>query len=1350
MKVMKERNRKMDSFINRRDLLSVLGLGFTLLGASAIHGSEEAPKEEAPKEAAALPGVEVSKLAENVRIVAGLEKNNVWKFDENGNLPTSPTGSASIFRTGGALGISGSAELINVVFNEENYDTYKDFLAGVAPLSEATKNSVKDSIDPVDGKGAPGTIKEGEKDSEASQGYVHAAVTTLQAACNELAAIKYVNIMSGITIGTADKKNGVIATTEEISDVALKAIQAAFAEAATGHKFADADAAVNALKSLKSATGTEAITIADGIEITPQESGETTADKIKATATALETALGEGELEEITKPELAVPIKLAAKYAQDAKDLETALTAAVNAVEEAKGKESSPAQLTEARAKLRTLLDTYREKLAAIGEDLSNVKDALKNPLGAVPSGAYIAATLEAKLNGWLSDGSAAGALFTIAPTTESEANRTYVRQISVQNLTKVLDLGGKVGTFIVINTANMKAGDTSLIPFENFGFESDDVKNISIGDIAFVSTLDKDLTLSLMNALRKKNSDGTFSGGATVTVNAPTLGTEAISKFLTLSLFRYEAKEGTDPDFKFSQPVRVKQVLLGTPDTFVGRPTKNDKAQDIPLGNQSVYSEFERGLQANGISVHGHSQLKVTGENLVLGGNVVFGPKAQLTLFLGSGGAVQPLITSASTGGAFLLGTDNAMNLASNVKFVIVANEKNGLHNYIVLEGGNESTPIEFNLRGKKLAVGPSVPLSGLETFNGDSQTQLFLIKEGSVVKISGNSTGGAAGTLSIDGELDENTAKKISLIRMEKGAELTLDPIILDGGKFNAPVTLGKHSTLRLLDRDSVTFKKNNLVFGNDSRIEIVLTGEAKTGDNEVLVWLEGDLIPAEEGDSLSFAIDDGKILQEKGIFAVGDILKKYKSGETKLSINFGSNPNKSAILQKLQTAFSNNFLIGGLDFDFEKGSMDFANVVVPESLEDFFSENFTFAYVSDDLKRLLEEGALKSEKERLEIVNGMLRYVWDKELKEEEKSAIFAAFSKTTTEEKNRATLTLINAARETIYSEMGLLPMGDKHYNIWFSGFGDSSRNGFSETYKTNCDIFGFVLGADMRVNDQFLVGLAAGYGKGKLKFRGDYSLEEEDGSKGKCDLKSYFGGVYGMWDGFVDDLNIKFSLLGGQGKYNEDFVLPTLSEDMDMEGSEDESKGRWISGNIDFTYKHWNLNGLNVGPWLGLSVATVHQRSNDASMGGTPDENNEGKDDENTAVEKESFSYNRHVGSSDRRSIETTFGIAADYAFNSGTLEVAMGYKHDFRHLKGGDITISKIDRDENLMSNPNLKTAEQVEFSASGIETGKNVFVAKVAWDMKLGDFGLSIGGHGQVGNHFRDIAGSITASYSF
>jgi hypothetical protein len=57
---------------------------------------------------------------------------------------------------------------------------------------------------------------------------------------------------------------------------------------------------------------------------------------------------------------------------------------------------------------------------------------------------------------------------------------------------------------------------------------------------------------------------------------------------------------------------------------------------------------------------------------------------------------------------------------------------------------------------------------------------------------------------------------------------------------------------------------------------------------------------------------------------------------------------------------------------------------------------------------------------------------------------------------------------------------------------------------------------------------------------------------------------------------------------------------------------------------------------------------------------------------------------------------------------------------------------------------------EFFKFDASNVNTRKDSFVAKAAWNMKFGEFGLSLGGHGQFDNHFRDIAGSMTGSYSF
>jgi outer membrane autotransporter protein len=665
----------------------------------------------------------------------------------------------------------------------------------------------------------------------------------------------------------------------------------------------------------------------------------------------------------------------------------------------------------------------------------------------------------------------------------------------------------------------------------------------------------------------------------------------------------------------------------------------------------------------------------------------------------------------------------NDVVNENANVSFRIVQ-YGGSYHNYIVIDGGEKNNPCEIKLNGCTLTLADTDEDGGrvLEKINTQDSSQLILVKEKSFAKIIGSDDPGNPGCLALD--LHGDHAKKVALIRLENDASIVLDPLNIEAGEHDA-IIAGNNNKILFLDTDPVTLK-GNITGGSGLTFVFMLSNdEKKSKADTIFDWKSGKLaIP--EGAKVNFAIDTAFDSIRGGRKRMQDFLNAYKQAHPAIKfINLADNAaNKVAILAALSLEITGH-LIDGVKL----AKDDDGNIIVnlenaaTASLEKLLGG--VAPYLSDSFAKLLENAYENGNQTVIE--RGILEYLNLNEAR------VLPAFSKTTTEEKNRMTLTLINSIRETVYSKLGGEFFGDKHYNVWASGFGNAARNGSLSSYKMNCDIFGFATGIDWRVNNNLLVGVLGGYGKAKAKYKGEIHLENKPS---KCNLESYFGGIYGMWDEFIEDISVKFSLMAGHGKYNEQYSLP-LIDTVGIAPISSSPEGHWISGNIDCTYKHWNFYGLNVGPWVSLSVATIHQKSKTERL-------------ENDAPPTDSH-FERKIAAADRRSIETTIGVAADYDLSMGILELAIGYKHEFRNLKKGKVSLYET------YNNSNYKIvahgdgpAEFFEFDPFNVSTGKDSFVGKVSWNMQFGDFGLTLGGHTQLGNHFKDIAGSITASYSF
>jgi outer membrane autotransporter protein len=673
------------------------------------------------------------------------------------------------------------------------------------------------------------------------------------------------------------------------------------------------------------------------------------------------------------------------------------------------------------------------------------------------------------------------------------------------------------------------------------------------------------------------------------------------------------------------------------------------------------------------------------------------------------------------------------ADKIDNKTKFLVKNHDGVSYHDYIVVEGGTEVAPREIRLNGGTLLFsdGDKDGERILAKINTEEKSQLVLVKEGGYVQIIGSGDGDEGG-LKLD--LHGVNAKNAPLVRLEKSASVILDPLSINAGNYTA-IEADENGNIGFRDTHEVKLQ-GDVTSGPGLRLTFYLSENDKKAET-MFNWLGGNLnLPKDQKVVLWAALDrlDKKNTANPGRKEKQDFLEAYIAKNSKLHfMSLKGNANKDAILAAIDKQVGG--LAQGITFEIDADGnlvLNLSNAKVPANLKELLAGDLDTAYLSGGFQEILgrayELGA------RTDIEAGILAYI------ETGHAEVLPAFSKTTTEEKNRMTLTFANSIRETAYSKMGQEFLGDKHYNVWASGFGDLTKNGSSSSFKMNCDIYGFVAGIDWRASNNLLIGALGGYGKAHAKYKGEVQLTNDNTNKGN--FESYFGGIYGMWDEFIQDICVKFSLMAGHGKYNEHYAFPLLSE-VNAPVMHPSHKGHWISGNIDCTYKHWNLYGVNIGPWVSLSASTVHQKPDILRIGEVA--LSDGDDGLRAHFE-------RKVTTADRRSIEATIGIAADYDFSAGMLELALGYKHEFRNLKGGHISLREIyDNDAyagSTVSRGNI--AESFKFDAFNVKTGRDSFVARASWNMKFGDFGLSLGGHTQVGNHFRDIAGSITATYAF
>ncbi|MDR2812528.1 MAG: autotransporter outer membrane beta-barrel domain-containing protein [Puniceicoccales bacterium] len=1381
---MKEESKKVGLLVNRYGLLAILGLGYSFLGMSACEAT--ATTTPAATTPTAFPSdFNLKGITQDVRLIANFSGNpNAWIFDSNGAL-SAPGTVADIFRANESdtvkfLGAPEAGKVIQVIFDGSHLGSgsVADKVSDEIPLD--VLNSLReepDSIGPIYEAlynlsfniGMAAASKEASAIATATQTKTAgASASGADNAIKEVFEDTIARVYDAENAAKANQSNSddagdleefwVNLADDTSSQESLRKAWGNIVKAAQANnnndeiKFDDVgDSDLNkmtlgytlgtALLKLINGKAVDDISYADLRGAIVAANGVYAADvKIDAIKNIIAKA------DEITK--LLEPLEGKDKIMDLAQKAGTGNTA-VKRIEDAKEViEEAKKVSKEAWEKLGQLIDAN----SVFGQIKAN---SFRDYFNDGDTDVFKKALEDLFGNGKMK------APFVFAPVQASAdaPNRTFVLQITQQGLSDTLDLTNKNGNLrsVVVDAENMRKDETFCIVFNSTNNQN--VQPIRYGSISYLN-LKTDTNLLLANNISE-----------TVLVdNIGALEPKDLYDHLTSQII-VNNKENVIK-VASGDILYFKKLILGAPPPASLKLVKDNtlKESPVPIYYGNFNSESPLCVR-DGIDVRSDSILKLTQITLdnatmdtsgfcFMGGDITIPENTTLTMsFL----RISPLdfddkIALNGTGdgkvgvfsvkGDLIFRKNDVINYKDpkpetfssyDMAFDVVNEGNTSYHNYIVAEGGTLEEPLLINLNGTTLSLrdedenGKRV----LDKINTKDSSQLILVKKGSVVKINGGyrEDGTASGTLNLD--LHGDQAKRVALIRTEGGATVILDPVTLDAGSYTV-LDAQPDDVFRVLDTDPVVLKGN--INGSLVNFVFVLSDPDTPKAQSMLSWPSG---ASQQNARITLSYDFADFsLAQQGAKVAQAFLEAYKAKNPQIVfLDLKNNPNKATIKASLPDQI--NGPIKGITFKVDPDGnvvLDLSNVTVPSDLKGLLGGGVDTSHLSDSFHKLLNN--IIANGARTQIEENIAAYVHSG-LNDQEKSRILSAFCKTTTEEKNRMTLTLANSARETVYSKMGQEFLGDKHYSVWASGLGDITKNGSSSSYKMDCDIYGFTAGIDWRASNNLLIGAFGGYGKAKAKYKGAMQLHDKnpDGSDkaSKCDLESYFGGIYGMWDEFIQDICVKFSLMAGHGKYKDHYALPRLDA-IAYQSINSTPKGHWISGNIDCTYKHWNLYGVNIGPWVSLSAATVHQKADAVSI-----------NESAVVVGQNRFPSHfwRKVDAADRRSIETTIGVAADYDFSAGVLELALGYKHEFRRLKDGNVSFCEI-YDDGSGTVARGAYAEYLKFDTFNVKTGKDSFVAKAAWNMKFGDFGLSVGGHTQLGNHFRDIAGSITASYSF
>ncbi|MDR2807037.1 MAG: autotransporter outer membrane beta-barrel domain-containing protein [Puniceicoccales bacterium] len=1461
---MKEKNEKMDVLANRNQnhWLKVLGLGFTFLGA-AYPTRMAAAKEYKPDK--------------DVQAEAGKDAKNIWTFEANGNLGTTPADESIFVNKGDHITLPGKgtdgkeSQFIRVLLPDASTATLKFGRDGTHEIN----NGLKDLLvkDGELNKLMVGTTANFKTDNSFARALHRAAAkkyaNAIGKACEEAAATLAASPQQaakaiGETITKAKTPDTMTQEGNSTNNLTtLLANQASITNAwadlcaiakvvVTDGKniennsndriesgnFFEKIADNEADESLAGANIDDVPDLSSGSKNVNQTLIDLAAFLKGITGSSLTQADLAGALAvintKLTPPSSSSPsdevkklMETAAAYTKYAGDINAqavTLDAAANVSAAGYKWREVVAELHGAEAGIESACAALKDMYEYIlPPDEANALEKYKNGRSDDPGNNLIAQAYGKFVFDDIE------ALFSVDPTSKFEGHRLWTFQLTDQR--EATSKGG--GTkdplgeadkpaFLKINPANLTANDTVFVSFENGDLEKDSSLPLKIGDIVFRG-LDKDLNLTLMNALNLKNA-AEIKGQTTVQMTTSasiwdildpsSIGTSY--QHLTLQLFRqHKSRTEANPyDFDFQTsiktPIAVKKLVLGMSKKedrnlkWAADHNGQTTLASLPEVQQNypVSALFHEvlivGADVDGIQVQGDSRLAISSiidtssgsgsgsgkainvAGLALGGKISFAEGPSTTLTLGGDVAGTSLLivpfqydnnttsfvtadgknheieitsgqTLALSSGiifpAIEVGTDIIKETSiedfckSIIKPPAAAPTKSMGHSYISLSGGTMESPSSLYLQGQTLTLLGGKDLPKDATINGETTSALIVVGENAYAKIVGHKD------KSVGALVLKDTASDMSLISLKKGATLLLDPIILNAGEKYVAIDAPSDSTIQLITGHTVELIGNIKTTTNNLKLIFLLPeGETMNGNNPALKWTQGNIVP--ESATIQLGIDISSLVKQYGLNEVANFIQDCKDSKAAnpFSIDFGANNDRAKALAERFSKEMVGTKLPGLKLAFENGKLvfDFKNAVIPRTIQSYLGDAFDWTYISNGFRDYLNSAASKNGNDSTDFEEVFRDYLFS-DLDVREKSKAISNLNKTTTEEKHQATFAIVENIQESVYTNMAPGLNANHHYSLWGSAFGDLVRSGRSSSYKMNCDVFGFIVGIDSYLTNNFLIGLCGGYGKAKAKYKGDMIFKSDESNK--CDVKSYFGGVYGMLDDYVTDLTTKFIVAAGRGKYEEAYALPSLMlppdlaaganpNTSDYTNTDTHHGGHWIAANIDLTYKHWNYYGIDAGPWLSLSLGTVHQKSNSTVFRSS------------TVADCKLM---RSIESANRRSIAPVIGMVLSYDFNLGNFELGFGYKHDFRHLTGGKVTLSMTDNAGRVILDDEKNTPEYCTFNASGISTGKNAFVARAALNMKFNNnFGLSLGGHGQIGNNLKSIAGTITASYSF
>lgn len=319
-------------------------------------------------------------------------------------------------------------------------------------------------------------------------------------------------------------------------------------------------------------------------------------------------------------------------------------------------------------------------------------------------------------------------------------------------------------------------------------------------------------------------------------------------------------------------------------------------------------------------------------------------------------------------------------------------------------------------------------------------------------------------------------------------------------------------------------------------------------------------------------------------------------------------------------------------------------------------------------------------------------------------------------------HRAAFQVTSTIRNTIYNHLN--QNSSEKLNIFASILGSTGKSSADPIWKMDCDMYGFMLGADSNFNEQIKAGLFFSFAKSEVTEKESVHINYS----WKNRPKSYLGGIYGRWLNLDETLKVNFLAFGGRMKHKENYNLLKYNSLSQWVSTASDTKDTCkhnanIFGlGVDAQYVPWVYSDANIGPWV--SIAWTNDKI---------------KSYEKLYSKQDSTEVNLEFGTAKMNSTETILGLAADYALGTGKLDLGLGYLHDFRHnKKHATVTLKENDKDNE--SYDNFKTYSQ----------GKNRFIAKLAYDGSFNQFGVSAGIVASIGNHWKDLSGGITASYSF